>query len=239
MLNKKQLIEVFEDTKKIAFSLESSIYTNSFSYNDLPGKAFGVGEKNVSVVETDTITTAINLHGQGRTCILNMASPKRAGGGVINGAKAQEECLFRCTNLFESVFQTFYPLGVDESLYTTEALIIKDKDYNVIPEPIEVDCITVAALNLNKQSFSDEEYNEITKKKIDMMLNLASAYRCDNLVLGAWGCGVFDNEPVDIAKLFLEVIKNSGYNFKNIVFGVINDHNSVDDNYRIFKEILG
>lgn len=37
--------------------------------------------------------------------VLNMASSSNPGGGVINGAGAQEETLFRRTNLFRSLYQ--------------------------------------------------------------------------------------------------------------------------------------
>ena len=61
---------------------------------------------------------------------------------------------------------------------------------------------------------------------------------CETIVLGAWGCGVFKNNPETIATLFKEVIEE-GTTTKNVVFAVINDHNSFADNYSIFKKILG
>ena len=37
--------------------------------------------------------------------ILNMASAYRPGGGVMNGARTQEECSLRRSNLFMSLYQ--------------------------------------------------------------------------------------------------------------------------------------
>ena len=53
------------------------------------------------------------------------------------------------------------------------------------------------------------------------------------------GCGVFGNDPVNIATWFKEILTEGYYkSFKNVIFAVINDHNSVSNNYQIFKNII-
>jgi len=236
-----ELIEVYKDTKEVVERLGSKSNTVLKSYGDLPTKPLNNDEFDssvISVVPTDTITTAINLDGQGKTCILNMASNMKPGGGVEFGAVAQEECLFRCTDLFKTVVDKYYPLKVEDGLYTTDVMIVKDKDYNLLNSPIYVDCLTIPAINLNKTQYDIKLYKFLTEMKIEMMLNLASSNGCDNLVLGAWGCGVYNNDPSYISKAFLKIISFNEYKFKKIVFGVINDSNSVDNNYEIFKKNL-
>ena len=237
---RKELVKVYNDTVRIVEGMETKSNSLLFTYNFLPMSIpMDKFDKSIISVEpTDTITTAINLDGQGRTCILNMASNRKPGGGVKAGAMAQEECLFRCTDLFKTVTEDFYPLDIDKGLYTTDVMIVKDVYYNLLQEPVYVDCLTVPAINLNKFDMSEEIYKDVTRYKINMMLNLAASYKCDNLVLGAWGCGVYKNDPDFISKLFLKEINLRGYKFKKIVFGVINDHNSVDNNYEIFKKNL-
>jgi uncharacterized protein (TIGR02452 family) len=58
--------------------------------------------------------------------------------------------------------------------------------------------------------------------------------------LGSWGCGVFDNNPTVISGLFLHILYKERYSslFDNVVFAIINDHNSVGNNYEIFKSQL-
>jgi len=239
---RKELIGVYNNTKEVVENIGSKSKSYLFSGKFLPlipelySKKFD--PSTITVKPTDTITTALKLDGEGRTCILNMASNKRPGGGVESGAVAQEECLFRCTDLFKTVDDIYYPLGFDEAVYTTDVMIVKDKDYNLIETPVYVDCITMAAINLNKYQLSRPSYEGITRDKINMMLNLAEAHKCENLVLGAWGCGVYKNDPNYISNVFMSVIRKGGYNFKKIVFGVINDDNSVDNNYEIFKRNL-
>jgi len=101
---------------------------------------------------------------------------------------------------------------------------------------VKVDVVTIAAINLNAQKV--DNYEELTKNKIRLMLSIATKNNIDNIILGAWGCGVFGNEPSKMAKMFMDVI-NEGYSFDNIIFAIINDHNSVGNNYNEFKKIIG
>lgn len=242
-MNKQELIDVYEDTKEKLDTYDTGSTTSKYTFKEVYeewfGGAYTIKDGNVSVVSTDTITTALSLRDKGKTCILNMASERRPGGGVRNGQIAQEECLFRCTDLYKSVVEHFYPIGEDECLYTNNSLIIKDKDYGLI-NPMTVDCITIPAINLNKLSrnLSDEEYEDITKMKIRMMLALPQLNNCDNLILGAWGCGVFKNDPHKVSQIFKKVLDEVKDSYKNVIFGVINDINSVDNNYEIFKNTL-
>jgi uncharacterized protein (TIGR02452 family) len=248
-MNKEQLIAVFENTTSIInstpgfqLSITSKHNTNSIS---VPR---GETIANIQTINSDTVSAALEYSRKGRTAILNMASFKRPGGGVANGAKAQEECLFRCSNLSKVISNEFYPLGVNEGLYTRDAVFFKDFNYNQI-EPFMVDVITVAAINLSKEDNPKEildSYDVIMMDKMRLMFDMALQNGCKNIILGAWGCGVFSNNPVNIASMFEEVMmkrKNrvdSTYHecFENIIFAVINDHNSVGDNYDVFSKFF-
>jgi uncharacterized protein (TIGR02452 family) len=240
-MNKNQLIEVFEHT--IANATVGNSVTKKYTTDVLAKIASEVrfDEMNIQTINSDTVSAAQIFSKLGKTCVLNMASARKAGGGVANGAKAQEECLFRCSNLTSTVSQNFYPLKYDEALYTTNAVFFKNKEYNMI-EPFIVDVITIAAINLNPNAHYDDEvqyekdnYREITMEKIRHMLLLANNNKCENIILGAWGCGVFKNNPLTISDMFHEVINREFIGcFKNIMFAVINDHNSAGDNYNVF-----
>lgn len=229
----QNLINIFIDTELTSRKLKSTIETEKCNCSVFEPKE-GNSNIKITVSPLDTISEALN-HKE-KVCILNMASPKRAGGGVKNGARAQEECLFRSTNLCVSVVQDFYPLHYDEFLYTKDALIIKDVYYNVI-EPKLIDCITIAAPNLRGSQYTQEDYVDTLDLKITGMIEAANRNSCETLILGAWGCGVFCNNPYTIAEYFKKNITKYKYNnLKEIIFAIINDHNSVDDNYNIFKK---
>lgn len=235
---KQHLINIYEDTVKRFEKINTESITTKHTINDIVLEK-GI-KPNVSVINSDTVSAGVFYAQKGKTCIINMASYKRPGGGVKRGAHAQEECLFRCSNLIETIPESFYPLKLNEGIYTKYALFIKNSNY-VIIKPVKLDVVTVAAINLNskKEGFENtKEYKTLMKTKMKLMLSLASENDCDNLILGAWGCGVFHNNPKTVAKMFKEVIDNNYFNIKNIVFAIINDHNSVDDNYNIFKNTL-
>lgn len=252
MYNKSQLIKIYEDTVRISKQTMSNTETKKYTFKDIYLLPKDKRKGEVLVENSDTITSTIKYSLKGKTCMLNMASPKRPGGGVSNGARAQEECLFRSTNLSEHIPSSLYPLSNYDAIYTKNALILKDGDYGLINTPIEVDCVTIAALNLNKVSKKDikwftlesqndfeviKGYEGLTKMKIRLMLSLAHRNGNKNIILGAWGCGVFGNHPKEMSQMFYDVLYNEEMRlmFDNVVFSVINDNNSTDDNYTIFR----
>lgn len=253
---REKRVKIFEDTKRLTSLLKRDSKTYKHNFSDIVNPIVGGESGFIGVASSDTVSGAMTLSRMGKTCVLNMASSTKAGGGVATGEQAQEECLFRCSNLWETVVQDFYPLQDDECLYTTDAIFFKDKDYDILntTNQFVVDVVTIAAINLNKDSYYDEKnecwvdvisekpenYEELTKKKMRLMFSLAIRHRVENIVLGAWGCGVFKNKPDEMAKMFKEVL-SEGYanSFKQIYFAVINDSNSNGNNFKSFTDILG
>lgn len=233
--NNELNVKIYEDTLSKSRKYESGKTCKHF-FN---GKFDIVDNKKgeIKVLPLDSVTAG-EYFNVGKTCILNMASYKRPGGGVERGSNAQEECLFRCSNLGLSISPNFYPLKQDEALYTQDATFIKDFHYKDIT-PFVCDVLTIAAVNLNSTFLKQDDYIELTFEKINFLFKIARNYKVDNLILGAWGCGVFKNDPEFMADSFKKVLEQYRSGFENIVFAVINDHNSVANNYEIFKKHLG
>ena len=165
-MNKKQLINVFQDTVKRFDDIPTNSVTTKHSFDEIRMTLDG-RTPNVSVINSDTVSAATLYSKLGKTCILNMASWKHPGGGVERGAQAQEECLFRCSNLFE-IPNYLYPLKSDEGIYTKDAVFIKDKFYQPM-SPITVDVVTISAINL-KSNHKPEDYEKTMIKKILLMM---------------------------------------------------------------------
>ncbi|HOB26413.1 MAG TPA: TIGR02452 family protein [Bacilli bacterium] len=241
----KNLVNVFQDTLENSKNLRDSI-TSKHTFDERNPPRLTMFKDIVNIINTDSVSAVVEYSKLGKTCVLNMASYKRPGGGVYNGARAQEECLFRCSNLIHVVPNSFYPLEENESLYTKDAIFFKDNNYEYM-EPITCDVVTISAINLNENAKYDpvqniKDYRNVTKNKIRLMVSLAAQNGVKNLILGAWGCGVFKNDPKTMAQYFSEVLIGEGYSvdFDNIVFAIINDHNSVGNNFDIFnKEFNG
>ena len=250
-MNREKLIEIYQDTKLICQDITIP-KTEKVTFSDDTKQAgihtdFIEKSGNILVEPIDTVSAITKYSKKGKTAALNMASSRRKGGGVENGAMAQEECLFRCSNLF-TIEDNLYPISSDQYIYTHNASFVKDKDYNRI-DPILSDVITIPAINLNTNyrkvvhsykefGYSNDEngYESLTLDKMFYMINSAALNGCDNLILGAWGCGVFNNNPNTIAKLFKKTLEGGELYklFDNIVFAIINDRNSVGNNYEVF-----
>jgi len=198
----------------------------------------GVLEKRKGEVLVENIDSvgAVVKYDKTPTCVLNMASFKTPGGGVAYGSKAQEEALFRCSNLGLSVSSDHYPLLSTAYLYSTDIVFFKDKNYADLPDGHLCDVISCAAIKI-VDGVKEENYEEIMNEKIYSILTTPAFY-VDTLILGAWGCGVYKNDPVFIANTFKQHLVTLRHYYDKVIFAIINDENSVANNYQIFKSIL-
>ena len=204
----------------------------------------------VSVINEDCLLVAEYLLFLGyKPAVLNMASHINPGGGVAKGSGAQEENLFRRTNLYRSLYRYAayaesygmkkapeqYPLDKNfGGIYTPCATVFRGKEsdgYPLLPSPFKMAFIAVPAINrpdIDDQGNLTDNMVEITKNKMRTIFRIAIMHGHDALVLGAMGCGAFRNPPAHIARLFHEVIEENEFKnkLKSIVFAVIDDYNA-------------
>ncbi|KFF04764.1 TIGR02452 family protein [Flavobacterium reichenbachii] len=203
--------------------------------------------RNCSTIE------AIDQEKNGKICVLNFASAKNPGGGFLGGASAQEESLARSSNLYETQIKNkaMYDFNRNRSsflysdymIYSPNVLFWNDDNGNYLEKPLVADIITSAAPNKGAmlQHNKNEEIaaiEEVLKKRMDKVLAIALKQKSDIIILGAWGCGVFRNEPREVAQLFKEIIveKYTGA-FKKIVFAVF-DNSEKKSNFKHFEDVF-
>lgn len=225
----------------------TTVYSEPFSVNDVPTSA---EDTRTYVMEGDCLETARKLSEQGlNPAVLNMANRQHPGGGVLGGARAQEESIFRRSNLFRSLYQYFpyasyfgveqktiaYPLDRNfGGIYTPDVVVFRDTEgtgCRLLEEPYRTSVITVAAMNrptlTDDLRIADDLIDGI-KNKMRTVFRIGLRHGHDSLVLGAWGCGAFCNPPSHIAELFKEVMEEPEFRdkYREIVFSIIDDHNS-------------
>lgn len=149
--------------------------------------------------------------------VLNFASYKKPGGGWLNGAVAQEEAIARSSALVKVLEQKkcdqFY--SQDKRLSKAEAenercSLIFSKNVPFIRyrdefcKPYYCSVITCAAVNVHaaKKYLTPEWTEHLMSQRIKHVLNVATEYGIDVLLLGSWGTGVFGNSVEMIARLF-------------------------------------
>lgn len=199
--------------------------------NELPRKYPKV--INAPIINKDCIYVAIDYKERGfNPIILNMCSWKLAGGGVVNGAGAQEEELFRRSNYFKHLSQELYPLrGLDTTIsHGVEFFRYgRDKGYTMMEKPVKIDCIGAPALrfprlNDTEDDFEKEDDTEFMIQKIRMLLYTAAKNGNDCIILSAWGCGAYRCPPKAVAKLFKMVLGEFAGVFKETPFAVLYDN---------------
>lgn len=194
-------------------------------------------DMHVSIINEDTFEAAKLYVSDGNVVILNMASCYKAGGGVNNGAMAQEEELFRRSNYFRSLSDNLYPLDIGDTIYTPKVTIIKNKKYEMLSAPFTVSAIAAAGLRkpiLDKKGMYDETDQEYMTEIIDNIFKVAYVNKHDILILGALGCGAYGNPPSEVIKIFNACLKKYWGCFRRIVFAVYSKNNH-DVNFTMFS----
>ena len=199
-----------------------------------------------------------------RIGVLNFASATNPGGGVTKGSAAQEESLCRVSSLYpvlatEYLLNNFYipnrlksnPLHDDTVIYTPDIIVCKSDNNNPTrlkkEELIKVDVLTCAAPNLREKpgnlynfdgnasiKISDEQLYQIHVKRAKQILDVAIKNNIDILVLGAFGCGAFKNNPCVVAKAYKHILKGYKNYFDLIEFAIFTNESN-KENYLAFK----
>lgn len=194
----------------------------------------------LKVIEQDCIYAALEVPKGEKVCILNMADWTRAGGAVDAGSRAQEEELFRRSNLHMHLHQNYYPMSQFQTIYSTNVEFFKDgfdKGYARMSEPRKFDVISAPALvgpatDEEGQRYLHSSDVATMKTKIRNLLFIAAGHQIDTLILSAWGCGAFGCPPTHTAEIFKEVIEEFDGLIPNITFAIIGY------NYEPFAKVL-
>ena len=202
-----------------------------------------------------------------RIAVMNFANAFHAGGGVTKGSGAQEESLCRTSTLYpllyrKSLRDTFYkhhhdlntPKASDSLVYTEGVIICKtDEDLpKRMPKEdwVKVDVITIAAPDLRDKSnvhaplvnggtyMNDAELFGYHVKRAIHMLTCAASKGADILVLGAFGCGAFRNDPEVVARAYRTALQEFPRVFTRIEFAVYCPPGG-SLNYEVFNWVLG
>jgi uncharacterized protein (TIGR02452 family) len=194
--------------------------------------------RTVLEVSEETSAAAIRRlvveHGLDTLC-LNFASAKHAGGGFLGGAEAQEESLARASGLYGSLVSQrgYYDANrasqgafyTEHMIYSPSVPVFRDDSGALLERPHLAAFITAPAVNAGvvreREPERAREILAVMRRRVARVLALALAFGHRALVLGAWGCGVFRNDPKLIAELFAEALEASFKNrFEHVVFAV-------------------
>ncbi|MFH9071952.1 TIGR02452 family protein [Streptomyces alboflavus] len=215
------------------------------------------GPTTVEVTGESSLAAAHRLHGAGGgpVAVLNFASARNPGGGFLNGAQAQEEALCRSSALYVCLLEQrgFYdhhrahrdPFYSDRVIHAPAVPVFRDDRGNLLGEMYAPGFLTSPAPNAGVVRRTAPERADALQDALAVragrVLETAAACGYRRLVLGAWGCGVFQNDPAQVAEAFRALLgaggRFAGY-FDHVVFGVL-DRTRGETTRRAFERVFG
>lgn len=207
----------------------------------------------ITLRNQDTLEAAFELHQRRKeneepVLVLNFANPHRPGGGIRSRPGTQEEHLCVKTTVLCSLeteeawpfYQTNLDCGTqaqtDTILISPNTMVIRNPDLSLREDPFPIAVMTVSApiaSRMEKEELPNLE--NILRCRIRGMLRAAAVEGYTRLVLGAWGCGNFGNDPELVAKLFHETLQ--GY-FEEVTMAVF-DNSEDKCRYSCFEKYFG
>lgn len=196
------------------------------------------GSGRIEVTDESTLGAARRLVGTARDPVacLNFASARKPGGGYRSGAQAQEESLARSSALAACLAAApeFYehhnavrdPRYSDRVIYSPGVPVFRDDGGALLHRPYRVAFLTAAAPNASAMTDPEQlaEVPSILSHRAARVLSIARRHGHRRLVLGAWGCGVFGNDPSTVAGVFAGLLLGGGPfadGFDHVVFAIM------------------
>jgi uncharacterized protein (TIGR02452 family) len=173
-----------------------------------------------------------------RVLALNFASARHPGGGFLKGSQAQEESLARASGLYACIvpFRAMYDtkarfpscLYTDHMIYSPDVPVFRDDDDQLLDRPYLLSFLTAPAVNVGTLERNEpnrlRDVEPVMLSRMEKVLSIAVVHGHDVVVLGAWGCGVFRNDPERVAAWFHRHLAGEGIfhrAFRKVVFAVL------------------
>ncbi|WP_194916024.1 TIGR02452 family protein [Catenulispora rubra] len=193
--------------------------------------------------------------GASDVAILNFASARNPGGGYLGGARAQEEDLCRSSALYTTLLEardyydahranrdTRYSHRV---IFSPAVPVYRDSATRLLDAPYQVSYLTSPAPNAGALAKHEpaalDEIEDLLTERAGRVLAVAAEHGVQTLVLGAWGCGVFRNDPTTVARVFRAHLTDGGVfegRFARVVFAVY-DTSSAKTTLAAFQGAFG
>jgi uncharacterized protein (TIGR02452 family) len=187
----------------------------------------------------------------GDIACLVFASARNPGGGFQNGAQAQEEAIARSSALYACLrtadeFYAHHRANTDlrysdRVIYSPAVPVFRDDNGDLLSSSYPVSFLTAAAPNLSAIQRNQPEHTAdvptVLARRADRVLAVAAAHGHHRLVLGAWGCGVFGNDPTTVATAFLHALRHNRW-FTHVSFSIL-DHQLRTPTYNAFVYVVG
>ncbi|MEV4874389.1 TIGR02452 family protein [Streptomyces syringium] len=203
-----------------------------------PGAGVAGAATVFEVTAEGSLDAARRMAAGGTVAVLNFASARNPGGGYLNGAQAQEEALCRGSALYTCLREVpeFYaahradpsPFYSHRVIHSPGVPVFRDDRGTLLETSFTAGFLTSPAPNAGVIARREPELAArvpaALATRAGRVLEVAAAHGYRRLVLGAWGCGVFRNDPAHVAAAFHGQLTGEGRfagRFEHVVFGVL------------------
>lgn len=195
-------------------------------------------ETKLEIVNEDCIDLLIRYQKETckKFCLAVYGDEIKPGGTYLTGTKRQESEVARRTNISLVYNRIKYPLEINGGIFGKNIIIFRDNEnnnYNFLEEEIICDCVIVGMPKnpcLENSKYSSDDSMKI-RGKFMAMFDECLKRNSKNLILGAFGCGKYNNPPDHIAMILKELITSYRYKnrFERIIFAIKENGNEKND----------
>jgi uncharacterized protein (TIGR02452 family) len=239
---------VVDISQEMDSAIDGTVYYPADSLVGTPPDQAPIHTK-FEVVNETTAQAAVRLLASGKTNLvaLNFASARNQGGGFLAGAIAQEEDLCRASGLYGCLKRkplfynanilcdnTFYTHGI---LYSPNVPFFRNEHNLFLEKPFLLSIVSAPAPNITstKEEVDPNVLTVLLIERAIRILQVAHANGHKNIILGAWGCGAFGNNPETVSRVFKLALTKVPY-FEHVTFAVY-DTREPFILYETFKEV--
>ena len=222
----------------------SRIYTESWDTETSPNIPSKIITQHI-LLNTDSVNAVKQYYEQGKTCILNFASYKNPGGGFLTGSIAQEEALCHESTLYNILsnekFKPFYEYNnqhlnrgsyKNRAIYSPRVAFVDNNKELVC----KADVLTCAAPNYCyhiAQRVSQKDNFDALASRISFIKKILMDNGVRIAILGAYGCGVFHQDPCTVCRLFLDIFAENNGPIEKVIYAIPGGKN-----YAMFARVM-
>jgi uncharacterized protein (TIGR02452 family) len=185
-----------------------------------------------------------------KVSILNFASANNIGGGWLKGSVAQEEDIARASGLVKclskkEIGSMYRGNQGTNGFYKNDVVFCSSVPFfryaeGSLRDIYNVSIISCPAVNATiakERGETRKKIDEVMESRIERILRIAVINGKTRLVLGAFGCGVFGNDPETVAMIFKRQLEGQFDGYFEQVFFAIPGSKNVNEFRSVFPNV--